>query len=151
MYLSISASLSWCFHFHQTNAWVFFCHRWANRVSVLCVWFPWLDSETKLPSRGPSRETGSWHTHANKTHSFCSQTHREPVKRLDNCAPVVLYTTDRMWVWSSVELVQSDCFSFSDRPILIFYNRYRYQISVRLCTDKWYAEPIFIYYYKVHK
>lgn len=83
------------------------------------VWFPWLDSETKLSVSGPNRETRSWHTHANKTHLFCSQTHREPVKSLDNCAPLVLCTYYRSNVsanakglWSSVELVQSDCFSF---------------------------------------
>ncbi len=37
----------------------------------------------------------------------------------------------------------------SDRPIFIFYKRYRYRLFVRLCNR--YAEPIFIYCYKVNK
>ncbi len=37
----------------------------------------------------------------------------------------------------------------SDRPILIFYNRYRYLYVY--VTDNRYSEPIFIYCYKVNK
>ncbi len=38
---------------------------------------------------------------------------------------------------------------FSDQPILIFYNRYRYLYVY--VTDNRYSEPIFIYCYKVNK
>ncbi len=38
----------------------------------------------------------------------------------------------------------------SDRPILIFYNRYRIQLFAYV-PDNRYAEPIFIYCYKLNK
>ncbi len=39
----------------------------------------------------------------------------------------------------------------SDRPILTFYNRYRYRLFIVYLTDNRYSEPIFIYCYKVNK
>ncbi len=39
----------------------------------------------------------------------------------------------------------------SDRPILIFYNRYDTDYLYVYVPDNWYAEPIFIYCYKVNK
>ncbi len=39
----------------------------------------------------------------------------------------------------------------SDRPILIFYNRYDTDYLYVYVPDNRYAEPIFIYCYKVNK
>ncbi len=39
----------------------------------------------------------------------------------------------------------------SDRPILTFYNRYRYRLFIVYLTDNRYSEPIFIYCFKVNK
>ncbi len=41
--------------------------------------------------------------------------------------------------------------SNSDRPILTFYNRYRYRLFKFYLTDNRYSEPIFIYCFKVNK
>ncbi len=52
-----------------------------------------------------------------------------------------------MWFYS--QLLLNVCVCVSDRPILIFYNRYR--LFIVYLTDIRYSEPIFIYCYKVNK
>ncbi len=46
-------------------------------------------------------------------------------------------------------LKQESLAKTSDRPMLIFYNRY--WLFIHLLTDNRYSEPIFIYCYKVNK